>query len=146
MITRIHANLEENHEYDFLLLSTITEQQQKTRLEAIEKWESLQKNLELRLNKLKLRRTLDLEIKHSKRSPGREMKDYIKRTSGCVQENKENEYMSDHLFTMHFRTEDNSLQDCSSEMQYLNIQDIAGENIVRIEYTTLKEFNKETTV
>ena len=45
---------------------------------------------------------------------------------------------------MPFRTKDNSLQDCSPGIQFLNIQDAVGENIVRIESTVLKEFNKET--
>ena len=54
--------------------------------------------------------------------------------------------MSDQLFVMPFWTEDNSLQDCSSGMQCLNIQDAAGENIGRTESTILKGFNKETFV
>ena len=85
MITCIHPNPEENHRYDFLLLSTITDQQQKTRLEAMEKEKSLRKNLELRLDTLKLRHISALEIKRSKRS-----------SKKGVKESKENEYMSDH--------------------------------------------------
>ena len=119
IITRIHANPEENHEDAFLLLSTIMEHQWKTRLEATERGKSLQKNLELRLNKLKLRRIPDSEIKRGKWSSEKEIKDIIKSTFGYVQGNEEKEYISDHLFTMPFRTEDNSLQDCSSGMQCL---------------------------
>ena len=116
MITRIHPNPEENYQDAFLVLSSITDQQQKTRLEAIERGKSLQKNLELRFNKLKLRCIWASEIKRSKRSSGRKVKDFIESTSHCVQENQENEYMSDHLSTMHFQTKGNSLQDCLSGM------------------------------
>ena len=74
------------------------------------------------------------------------MKDHIKSTFGCVQENVKNEYVSNHLFAMPFRTKDNFLQDCLSRMQYLNIQDDAGGIVVRTKSTTLKEFNKESVV
>ena len=61
----MHDNPEENHKDAFLLLFITMEQQRKTRLEAIEKEKSLQKNMELRLNKLKLRHIIALEVRHN---------------------------------------------------------------------------------
>ena len=77
----------------------------------MEKERSHQMKVAVRLKQLKLRHISALEIKYSKRSSKKEIKDQIESTFGCAQENEENEYMSDHLFTMPFRTKDNSLQD-----------------------------------
>ena len=87
-----------------------------------------------------------MEIRCNRISPENEMKDHIESSFGYDQEIEENEYMLDYLFTIPFPTNDNSLQDCSSGKQCLNIKDATGENVVRNKSTILKEFNRETVV